>query len=165
MNNDAIFSRLRESAWRRKLTEAEAAELRAWLAAHPEAREDWEAESALNAALTLLPAASVPSNFTARIMQAVDRETASSPEGVRTWRWNWQLVLPRVAAAMAVMVVGVLALHQYTIHHQRIALVKTVALVTSGQPVPSTEALENFAAIRRMSQPQHADDELLALLK
>ena len=79
MKNDAFLSLLRESSWRRKLTEAEQAELRAYLAAHPDARADWEMESALNAALTRLPDAPVPSNFTARVLQAVEREAVRPP--------------------------------------------------------------------------------------
>ncbi len=81
MKNDGSFSRLRETSWRRKLTETEAAELRTRLAADPAARADWEVESALNAALDRLPAAPVPTNFTARVMQAVDRGGAQSHAG------------------------------------------------------------------------------------
>jgi len=36
MNPDSTYQRLREIGWRRPLTEAEQAELRAWLAAHPD---------------------------------------------------------------------------------------------------------------------------------
>jgi len=161
MKNDGPFSRLRELSWRRKLTETEQDELRTRLAADPAARADWEVESALNAALDRLPAAPVPTNFTARVMQAVDREAVRP----RAWGWNWHALVPRVAVATVVVVAGLLALHQHAIRSQRIALVRSVALATGGQPVPSPEALENFDAIRRMSRPQHADDELLALMQ
>jgi anti-sigma factor RsiW len=162
MKNDAFLSKLREAGWRRKLTEAEQAELRARLAANPGARVDWEIESALNAALDRLPDAPVPSNFTARVMQAVEREEAVRPRG---WSWNWHVLVPRVAFAAVVVTFTGLAIHHHEIYTQRVALVKSVALVTRGQPVPSPEALENFDAIRRMSQPQHADEELLALMQ
>jgi negative regulator of sigma E activity len=161
MKNDAFLSKLRESSWRRKLTETEQAELRALLAADPEARGDWEMESALNAALSRLPDAPVPSNFTARVLQAVERE-AARPYG---WNWNWHVLVPRVAFAAVVVALAGLALHHHEIYSQRVAFAKSVALVTGGQSVPSPEALENFDAIRRMSQPQHADDELLALMQ
>src|ERR1035437_9606030 len=39
MTNDPIYNHLRELGWRRKLTGAEEAQLRAWLAARPEAPE------------------------------------------------------------------------------------------------------------------------------
>jgi len=58
-----------------------------------------------------------------------------------------------------------LAFQHHEICRQRAALVRNVALVTRGQPMPSPEALENFDVIRRMSQPQHADDELLTLMQ
>jgi len=163
MKDNEHLSQLRESGWRRKLTEVEQAELRAQLAAHPDARADWEMESALNAALAQLPEASVPSNFTARVLQAVEQEEARS--GAWSWRWNWHSLVPRVAFAVAVLAFTGLVFQHHEVYRQRITLAKNVALATRGQPVPSPEALENFDAIRRMSQPQHADDELLALMQ
>lgn len=152
-----------EALWRGKPAEAETAELRAWLAAHPEAQADWELESALNAGLSRLPDAPVPSNFTARVLQAIEREEVRPPALV--WRWHWRRLLPRVAGAMAVAMLAGLAIYHHEIYRQRVAFAQNVALVTTAQPLPSAEALENFDAIRRMSQPQHADDELLALLQ
>ena len=163
MKDDGSISRLRELSWRRKLTETEQAELRAHLAADPAARAEWEMESALTAALDHLPATPVATNFTSRVMQAVEREEIRPRPW--SWNWNWRVLVPRLAVATAVVVLGGLALHQHAVRTQRIALVKSVALVTGAQPVPSPEALENFDAIRRMSQPQHADDELLALMQ
>ena len=161
MKHDAFLFKLRESSWQRKLTDAEQAELRTWLTNHPEARTDWEMESALNAALTRLPDAPVPSNFTAQVLQAIEHEE-SRPQ---RWSWNWHVLVPRLAVATVVVVFAGLALHHHDIYRQRAALVKSVALVTGSQPVPSPEALQNFDAIRRMSQPQHADDELIALMQ
>jgi len=163
MKDNELHSKLRESSWRRKLTETEQAGLRAYLAANPDARADWEMESALNAALAQLPDALVPSNFTARVLQAVEREEAR-PHGW-SWRWNWHTLVPRVAFAAVVITFTGLAFHHHEIYSRRAALARNVALVTKGQPMPSPEALENFDAIRRMSQPQHADDELLALMQ
>jgi negative regulator of sigma E activity len=163
MKDNELHSKLRESSWRRKLTESEQAGLRAYLAANPDARADWEMESALNAALTRLPDAPVPSNFTARVFQAVEREEAR-PHGW-SWRWNWHTLVPRVAFAAVVITFTGLAFHHHEIYSRRVALARNVAFVTRGQPMPSPEALENFDAIRRMSQPQHADDELLALMQ
>jgi negative regulator of sigma E activity len=163
MKDNDLHSKLRESGWRRKLTAAEQDELRAQLAANPGARADWEMESALNAALAQLPEASVPSNFTARVLQAIEREEARPRAW--SWPWNWHALVPRVAFAAAVIAFAGLAFQHHEIYSQRTALAKNVALVTRGQPMPSPEALENFDAIRRLSQPQHADDELLALMQ
>ncbi len=37
--DNPVYQRLLELSWRRKLTDAETAELQAWLAANPDARE------------------------------------------------------------------------------------------------------------------------------
>ena len=110
--------------------------------------------------LALLPDAPVPSNFTARVMQAVELEESRAR---RRWHFNWNLraLLPRAAVAATVVVCGTLALREYQLDARRAELAKSVALVTSSQ-LPSVEALKNFDAIARMSQP-HADEELLAL--
>ena len=49
MNQDPLED-LSEKAWRGPLTKMEQAQLDAWLAAHPEARAEWEADAALSAA-------------------------------------------------------------------------------------------------------------------
>ena len=53
--------------------------------------------------------------------------------------------------------------YQHEIDNRRVEIAKSVALVASAQQLPSVEALKNFDAIQRMSQPAHADEELLAL--
>ena len=114
MTNDPIYNRLRELSWRRKLTADEAAELRAWLATHPEAQADWEAEAGLNEALGRLPDVPVPSNFTARVLQASSRKRAAELRRQRgkwqVWlRWRW---LPKVAVAAVVLVAGLVSYQQ-----------------------------------------------------
>jgi hypothetical protein len=158
MKKDALHSKLREASWRRKLTDTERAELRA----HPEMQADLEMESRLSEALARLPDAPVPSNFTARVLQAVEREEAR-PRATG-WHWTWRVLVPRLAFATAAVVVVGLAVHHYELNARRNALATSVALLTEAQPLPSVEALKNFEAIQRMSQP-HADEELLALLK
>ena len=114
--------------------------------------------------LSRLPDAPVPSNFAARVMQAIDLEELAVGRG-RGWSWNWHALLPRAAVAAVVVVAGGLALHQHEIYNRRMALAQSVALVANAQPLPSLEALDNFDAIQRMGQPAHADEELLALLQ
>src|SRR5947207_1198597 len=77
MTNDPRYHHLRELSWRRQLTGAEEAELRAWLAAQPEAQAGWEAEAELNEALGRLADAPVSTNFTTRVLQAVELEAAA----------------------------------------------------------------------------------------
>ena len=105
--------------------------------------------------------APVSSNFTARVMQAVEREELQAAR-TRGWRWNWHALLPRAAVAAVMLVLAGFTFHQYEISSQRATLIKTVALLAQAQP-PSMEALNNFDAIQRMSQPAHADEGLLAL--
>ncbi|HEU6448060.1 MAG TPA: hypothetical protein VFV23_06470 [Verrucomicrobiae bacterium] len=109
--------------------------------------------------LSRLPDAPVPSNFTSRVMQAIDLEESQVQ---RKSFFNWRRLLPRLAAATAAVVVcGSLAFREYQLDARRNELAQSVAMVTSSQ-VPSVDALKNFDAIARMSQP-HADEELLAL--
>ncbi len=150
---------LRESLWRRKLTDAERAELNR----HPETAADLELESRLSEMIAKLPDAAVPSNFTTRLMQAVDLEDPRRRRG--SFRWNWHALLPRIAVATALVVFAGLTVQHLERAHQRITLAKNVALIAGSQPLPSVEALNNFDAIQRMSQPAQADDELLALLQ
>jgi len=120
-------------------------------------------QNELRELLSRLPDAPVASNFTARVMQQIDLEESRR---ARKWNFifNWRAFLPRAAvAAVAVLFAG-LTLQHHEVNVQRAALAKNVALVAE-TPMPSVDALKNFDAIRRMSQPQHADDELLALLQ
>src|SRR4051812_9597255 len=119
MQNDPLYTRFRELGWR-KLTPAEDAELRAWLAAHPEALADWETESTLTDALGRLPDAPVPSNFTARVMQSIDRE-ATAAARPRTGGWHRLAnLLPRAAMAAVVLCAGLLTFHQYQSYQHQV---------------------------------------------
>src|SRR5256885_6899122 len=106
------YQRLRELAWRRKLTPAELAE---WRAAHPEAAADAEAEAALSDALARLPDAPVPSNFTARVLQDLEREATRPAPRTRDWFWFWRVFVPRAAAASLVVGASLFAFHRHRI--------------------------------------------------
>ena len=101
MKNDPLDPLVRELSWRRKSSPEEQARLRAWRVAHPDAKGDWEAEAEQTEALSDLPNVPVASNFTARVLQTVERE--NQPRGKepvrRFWRWRW---LPRIAVAALV---------------------------------------------------------------
>jgi anti-sigma factor RsiW len=112
--------------------------------------------------LSRLPDAPVPSNFTARVMRAVEHEELQAAR-TRGWHWRWHSLLPRVAVAAVAVVMAGLAVQQHEVNAHRERLARNVALVANAQPLPSVEALKNFDAIQRMSQPAHADEELLAL--
>ncbi|HEX7570254.1 MAG TPA: hypothetical protein VF492_07090 [Verrucomicrobiae bacterium] len=149
-------SNLREACWRRNLSAAE----RAALARQPELQR----EARLTAALAKIPDAPVPSNFTARVLTALELEAARA-ERSRGWTLHWRLLWPRVAVVAAVLIFAGVGLQRHETNSHRRALVKNVAMVTVAQPPPSVDTLENLDAIQRMSQPARADGELLAALQ
>jgi len=160
MTDEPHQNQLRELAWRRELTAAEKAGLRT----QPETQADLELESRLSQALARVPDAPVPSNFTARVLQALEREEARDARS-RGWSWYWRVLIPRAAVAVAVVGLAGLA-YQHHQFDQRAQLARDVALLAKAQPLPSFEALKNFDAIQRMSQTAvQPDDKLLALLQ
>jgi hypothetical protein len=147
---------LREALWRRKLSGTERAALRA--------QPELELEARLTEALVKIPDAPVPSNFTARVLAAIELDEMQAARS-RGWTLNWRAWWPRVAVAAAVLIFAGVAIQRYEANSYRLALVKNVALVAATQPPPSVDALENLDAIQRMGQSGHADGDLLAALE
>jgi anti-sigma factor RsiW len=170
MTNDPVIQRLRELSWRRTLTDAEAAELRAWLTLHPDANGEWETEAALTQALTQLPAPPLSSNFTAQVMNAIARGevTAARPRiRMEWWRTLGRIWRPAPGIAMAGLVLGgsLLAYRHHEHARTRQELAHSVAMVSDLAAVSNTELLANFEAIRVLNQAPQADEQLLALLQ
>ncbi len=164
MNNASLYQRLRETGWRRDLSGAETAELRAWLAAHPEARPDWELEEQVTRSLRGLRAVPVASNFTARVLQTVEtqRDVPARAAGRRWWRpLVWA---PRFAWLAVALAAGLFTYHQHEAA-QRHALGEKIAAVSNVKTVPSPEILQDFDAIRRLGQAPPADVALLKVLE
>jgi ferric-dicitrate binding protein FerR (iron transport regulator) len=163
MINDPTYTRLRELSWRRKLTHAEEAELRAWLAAHPEAQTDWEAETGLNAAMGHLPDLPAPSNFTARVLQAVERDAAAGLH-----RPGWRLLplrwLPGAAFAGSLVGAG-LVCYLVIQNGERKKLADSVAAVADVSSLPSPDILADFDAIRVSNPTPTPDEHLLTALE
>jgi len=165
MATDPFDDKLREISWRRKLNSAEENELREWLAAHPEAQESLDLETGLTEALRKMPGVPVASNFTARVLQAVERETKAEARAQNS-RWNLLRKLPRwvpkVASATVVVMAGILAyMHNNNVEAKQRAAVQSLA----GVPLPSPEILMNFDAIRIVSATPAPDEQLLALFQ
>lgn len=158
--NNPDYQRWRERTWRRKLTPAELAALRA---AHPEATEV-ELEAALSDALERLPDAPVPTNFTARVLQGLEPEAMAIRTGNRDWSWVWRVLVPRTAVAMLAISVGVFTLHQHQVN-QRTGIVNSIKAIAAVQSLPSAQALQDFDAIQKLDSDPAADKELLALLQ
>jgi len=166
MTNDPIYDHLRELSWRRKLTGAEEAQLRAWLAARPEAQADWDTEARLSAALGRLPDVPVPSNFTARVLQAAEQEAAAElRRGEQRWPfWRWLRWLPKVAFAAIVLGTGLVSYRQF--QAARFAeYAHSVTAVSDVSSLPSPEILRDFDAIRVSNPTSLPDEQLLAVLE
>lgn len=161
MSND----RFSELFWRRKRTDAEHAELRVWLEAHPESQTEAEGEDQLNNLLNKLPDAPVPSNFTARVLQAVEREAHLQKPALPTGRSSWlRSLLPRVAVVAAVACIGLFAWHRHETA-QRAELAKSLMAVSEVESLPAAAFLEDFETIRRLGRTAPVDEELLALMQ
>lgn len=165
--NDPLYNRFRELSWRGKLTTADEAQLRAWLAAHPEAQAEWDAEAGLNDALAMLTDVPVATNFTTRVLRAVELESAAgertrSAGGHRSGWWlRW---LPK--AALASLVLGASLFSYERVQARRSEkLAQSLAAVSEVSSLPSPEILKDFEAIRALNRTPPADEQLLALLK
>ena len=167
MANNPAFERFREIIWQRALTDAEQAELEAWLAANPEFRTEWQAEMSLSVSLRRLPAPEVPSNFTARVLQAVERERENESRPQETAHW-WHAVTRKArwvttGALATISVLIALGIHQKQVEKQHeLALMNRLRELPN---VPNTDVLANFETIRVLNQAPSPDDQLLALLE
>ena len=161
MNNDPVYQRWQELAWRRKLTEAELAE---WRAADPEVAAAAEAEIALSDALAGLPDAPLPSNFTARVLQDLDRESPQPSARKRDWTWVWRVLVPRAAMASVVLCASLLAYHRHQLALRR-AVGDSIATFTGVPSLPSLQILEDFDVIQKLDTTPPADRDLVAWLQ
>jgi anti-sigma factor RsiW len=169
--NEAEYQDLREAGWRRKLTPAEEARLQAWLAQHPDHQKDWEAEAGLNQLLGQLRDAPVASNFTARVLQELDRKSTpeSVPESVPLFprgkfgEWlgrGFRRPAAGLAWAAVLMIAGWVGYHEFSKPSgQAQAQDLAVLFKTVGQ---EPALFEDFDAIHKL--PQADDEELYAVL-
>ena len=154
---DNLTPEQRESLWRRNPTGQKRAKL--------DSRPELELEARLTDALAQMPDPPVPSNFTARVLDAIDREEAVAARS-KGWRWDWHALLPRMAMAMAVVLFAGIGLqHHESAVRERTEVTKSLQAAASASAVPDVEALNNFDAIQRMGQTVHADTDLLAALQ
>lgn len=121
----------------------------------------WDAR--LDALLRALPDKPVASNFTARVLQAVERENTARPG--RRWRGEFRLHwLPRLAVT-ALALASCVFTYEVRTETRREQFARSVAAVTQVSSLPSPDMLKDFEAIRRLSPTPPADRELLALLQ
>jgi hypothetical protein len=167
MTDDPLENPAHELTWRRSLRASEQARLRSWLATNPEAQARYESEAALNEALDSLPNAPVASNFTARVLQAVELEQSRVERSFpskwiflsRLSRW-----LPKTTMAALTLVVALFS-YQYFRAAHRGQIARDAVVVSAVASLPNPIVLEDFEVIRVMSQTPSADEELLKLLQ
>ncbi|SRR5882724_8006778 len=165
MTNDPLLNQLRERSWRRELNTDEEAALRGWLAKHPEAQADWESEVALNEALRRLPDAPLSSNFTARVLQAVQLDQAAESRRSRRVRFVlWRRLVWRFGLAGVIGAAGFFAVEHFRLAHLRAQVRQSIVAVSAVSSLPNADILENFEAIRLSAAPA-ADEKLLSLLQ
>jgi anti-sigma factor RsiW len=167
--NEMEFEKLRETAWRRPLTPAEEARARAWLEALPEAQAAWEADTALSRGLARLPDAPVASNFTAQVLQALDREEAQAARRPASWleraRGWFTPISPRWAWAGLVVAALWFGVWQQQQASMRTETARGLAAFSAVSAVVQPAALADFDAVMRLEQaPPSTDDELFAVL-
>jgi hypothetical protein len=160
------YQELREAGWRRALTRDEETALRQFLSAHPEGREAWGEEAALNRLLERMPVAPVSSNFTARVLRAA--QSAPPRSAWRDWfapaQWLPESVAGKLALCSLMVCVGVLSFHEYqAMHRARIA--REVADASRVAALPPMEWLKDFDTINGLSRVKVADDDLLAAMQ
>ncbi len=167
---DPLENHYRELGWRQRLTDEERVALEKFLTGHPEAREEWQAESQLNRLLEKLPEAPpVASNFTARVMQAVERDAAASTRERHAGGWSWwslRVWLVRGAMACAVLAVGGLAFHQHQLGERRM-MAQDVATLAEAYSAAGPAPTQDFDSISRLGveTPAKPDTTLIALMQ
>jgi anti-sigma factor RsiW len=162
--SETEYRELMEASWRRRLTAAEEARLQAWLATHTDEQARWESETSLSHLLEQLPDVPVASNFTARVLQAVQRETSRpAPRPFLNVLRHW--LMPRRAtgvawAALAICVTW-FALYQAE-SNTKARRANELAVIGRVAGVSDPVVVEDFEAIRRL--PYSEDEELFAVL-
>ena len=142
-------------------------QLNAWLATRPEARAAWEEDAALNRSLQNLPDAPLSSNFTALVMQAVQREalpTPRAPSAIRLWwrRLSWGIACATVA--ISAVSVGLQQHHHNNELRARREVATGLAVLANVTTLSDPAVLSDFDAIQRLSLTSGDDEELYAVL-
>lgn len=169
--NESTYNQVKEKSWVEPLSADENAELRRFLADNPELQQDWENDAALTSALNRLPSVHVSTNFTARVIIAVQREEAQAERKTSAWRsfWRWGWI-PKFAIATAMLCLGVISFYEYhaltdkgpqTAQTALDVEDKKIAESAENAPIPQVEWLKDFDTIEKMSKVQVADNELL----
>ena len=166
--NEVRKDELIQLSMRRDLAPEELSRLEDYFATHPERRASWEEERALSRAVQSLVDVPVSSNFTSRVMEAVDFDQSREARRSESRRRRW---LPRLGLAGLVASVVVFRAQKWyqASRHERFAHDVSFA-ATDLATLPNAELLlQDFDAIRELGQVSavstSSDDELLRVLQ
>jgi hypothetical protein len=170
--SESEYQKLLELRLQRALLPEEQSRLDELVSQHPEIRDHWDEEMRLSGLLNRLSDAPVSSNFTARTLAAVQKETAPKrAPGRRLFDalpMRWIHAVTATAAAMA----AAWFLYDQKQSAGRAEMAGDVAQVSSAALAHDTlktevslEALMHFEEISRLETPPIVDDDLLAALQ
>jgi len=172
MNNDEL-NELRETLRRHDLSRGEWQRLRAQLDGHGVDASAWTEERALTGLLNRLPDAPLPSNFSARVLQALDRAPASV--GMRFRLRSWWARHPagiQLASSAACLLLLLLGYARYqSVRRERMvasvtSVVRSVEAASALAELPPVDILQDYDAIQGLSRSRvAADEELLVALE
>ena len=124
-------------------------------------------DTLLDSLLHKLPDKPVASNFTFRVLQTVAHEKPSTACRPNLWgeifRHPMQFI-PRILVGCLAFGLGVFGFQRYELATQA-NMASSVAAVAQVSSLPSPDILQDFEAVRHLSQTPPADQELLALLQ
>jgi anti-sigma factor RsiW len=134
-------------------------------------RPELEAELQIGRALQSIPKPpAVSSNFTALVLQEINRAEPNKPQGwIVNWL-NWPRLLRAAGVTAVALGIGVQLSHMRHVERQEAALknfthgLNIVAAKTDIQPDAVVTLLNDFEAIRKMPAVSDVDTELLTAL-
>lgn len=143
--NPPELEQLIDLARRRVLSADEQARLNTLLEAKPAAWPERDEELALTRLLSRLPDAPLASNFTSRVMQAIELDEALRP------RKSWPRWFSRLAWVTAVIALSGISWTQYQ-SWQREQTARSVKVIAEVAAVPSVEILRDFDAVQSFAR-------------
>jgi len=152
----------------RKITVGEELEWELRLTDRPEAMVKFEDEVNLNRALRQLPDAPVSSNFTALVMQAIEREHRHRSHSMSFEEWRHRVSLHwvrKLAFASMLVLLGFLSYQQYQISARREladSIVQISEMLPSEGMIADLRAIEGFG---RVSLTRSGPTDLLDALR
>lgn len=141
---------LLDTAARRRLTPDEQADWDTWLDGAGPERTVWGDEMRLNRVLGTLIRIPVSSNFTSRVLAALDQQLRADERvgaGRRPWtawaRWRWQWA----AGSVAVLAVALVVLQESPHVQARREVLASAEVLAGAGGLPSVGMLQDFDAI------------------